>query len=417
MLYKSDPSQRPLEVPKDVLLDGCDATAGQLHGRVVKLHLGTGVEVVDARSVGGQLADGGDFDRSLVLVPLLRLGLGRWVVSGGGLGLLGHLLRVLDHGLLLDGGGVVHGVRVFLRAVVCVETVANVGALAGDGGKGRAASDGGRHALGGIGHLDDVARALALAAGNLKGRVDVGVHGGDARVALLDHVEGMLDGLAALEHDGMMLNRVLGDVLHVVLVHLLVEVGERGSAVHNVVALGHGLAGHNGRDGPGHGRLGRSRRRLAHVGVGGAVVHDLMGVQAALVRAALVLDHGGFAAEALDAAVVGAFVGALAGVDAAMAGKRGGLERVLAGGCGCRIGRVSYVREALAAAHVLALMRLLASVSSDVNSQGAALDEALATTGNRARVRALVGVDSVVALKIRLAVEALLRPEWSAMMR
>ncbi len=60
-------------------------------------------------------------------------------------------------------------------------------------------------------------------------------------------------------------------------------------------------------------------------------------------------------------------------------------------------------------------MRLLAGVSADVNSQGAALDEALAATGNRARVGALVGVDSVMALKIRLAVEALLGEESLAL--
>lgn len=52
-------------------------------------------------------------------------------------------------------------------------------------------------------------------------------------------------------------------------------------------------------------------------------------------------------------------------------------------------------------------MRLLASVSSDVNGQGTALDEALATAGNRAKVGALVGVDPIVALKIRFAAETL----------
>lgn len=371
-------------------LDGCDAAAGQLHGRVIELDLGAAVEVVDAGSVGRQLADGGDLDRRLVLVPLLRLGLRGRVVPGRGLGLRRHLLRVLDHGLLLDGGGVVHGVLAFLRGVR-VEAVADGRALAGDGGEAGAAGDGRRHALCGVGHLDDAARALALAARDLEGGVDVGVHGGDAWVALLDDVKGLLDRLAALEHDGVLLDRVPGggDVLHVVLVHLLVKVGEGRSAVHDVVAMGQGLTGHNVGNGPGHGCLGRSRRRLAHVRVGGAVVHDFVGVEAALVRAALVLDHGGLAAEALDAAVVGAFVGALAGVNAAMAGERG------------------RVREALAATHVLALVRLLASVSSDVNSQGAALDEALATAGNRAGVGALVGVNPVVALKIRLAVEAL----------
>lgn len=78
---------------------------------------------------------------------------------------------------------------------------------------------------------------------------------------------------------------------------------------------------------------------------------------------------------------------------------------------------MSYVGEALAAAHVLALMRLLAGVSADVDSQGASLDEALATARNRARVGTLVGVDSVMALKIRLAVEALLGEELLALGR
>lgn len=322
-MYKSDHRHRPLEVPEIVVaLDGSDAAAGQLHRRIFKLNLGTAVEVVDAGSVGGQLADGGDLDGSLVLVvPLLRLGLGRRVVLGRGLGLLRHRLGVVDHGLLLDGGGVVHGVRVLLRGVR-VETVADGRALAGDGREPGAAGDGRRHALGGVGHLDDAALSLGLAARDLEGGMDVGVHGGDARVALLDDVKRLLDGVAALKHDGVLLDRVVADALHVVLVHLLVEVGERSGAVHDMVALGHGLARNDGRDGPRHGSLGRSGRSLAHVGVGGAVVQDLVGVQAALVRAALVLDHGGLAAEALDAAVVGALVGALAGVNAAMAGQR-----------------------------------------------------------------------------------------------
>lgn len=67
----------------------------------------------------------------------------------------------------------------------------------------------------------------------------------------------------------------------------------------------------------------------------------------------------------------------------------------------------THVRESLAAAKVLALMGLLASMGADVNCQGAALDEALATARDGASVGALVGVDSVVSLKIRLAVEGL----------
>ena len=50
-------------------------------------------------------------------------------------------------------------------------------------------------------------------------------------------------------------------------------------------------------------------------------------------------------------------------------------------------------------------------MSADVNDQGAALDETFFTAGNRARIRTLVGVDSVMALKVRIALEALLREE------
>ncbi len=112
-------------------------------------------------------------------------------------------------------------------------------------------------------------------------------------------------------------------VLHVVLVQLLVKVRKRSSAVYHMITLGHGLARNHGRDGPRHSILGRSRRSLDDVGVGGTVVQDCVRVEVALVRAALVLDHSGLAAEALAAAVIGTFVWALAGVNAAMTGKRG----------------------------------------------------------------------------------------------
>lgn len=397
LLYKSDPRPRPLGVPRESgRLNGGDAAAWELHGGVVELDLGATIEVVYAGTIGGDLADGSNLDGSLVLVPLLRLGLGRGVVLIAALGVLGHLLSVADHGLLLDGGGVVHGVGVVLGSVG-VKRLTHVGALAGDGGEARAAGDGGSHTLGGVGHIDGAVLALVLGTGHLEGRVDVCVHGGDAGVTLLNNVEGLLHrGLCALEHDRLvLLDRVVLHVLHVVLVHLLVEVGERGGAVHDM-SLRKSLTGNDSRDGPGHGRLVGSRRSLAHVGLGGAIIHDLVGVEATLVRAALVLDHGGLAAEALEAAVVGALVGTLSGVDATVAGERRG------------------VRESLAAAEMLALVRLFAGVSSDVDSQGAALNEALAAAGNGARVGTLVGVNSVVALKIRLAVEALLGDARSA---
>jgi hypothetical protein len=57
---------------------------------------------------------------------------------------------------------------------------------------------------------------------------------------------------------------------------------------------------------------------------------------------------------------------------------------------------------------VLALVRLLAGVCPRMDCQRAPLDEALATSRVVARIGALVCVDSVVALEVRFAVEALL---------
>jgi hypothetical protein len=56
---------------------------------------------------------------------------------------------------------------------------------------------------------------------------------------------------------------------------------------------------------------------------------------------------------------------------------------------------------------VLTLVRLLAGVGSDVYGQGTPLDEALSASRSRARVWPLVGMDPVVSLQVRLAVEAL----------
>lgn len=56
---------------------------------------------------------------------------------------------------------------------------------------------------------------------------------------------------------------------------------------------------------------------------------------------------------------------------------------------------------------MLALMRLLSRVSTDVDSQSTPLDEALATAGRCAGVGTLVGVNAVVSLQIGLPVEAL----------
>lgn len=82
-------------------LERLKATAGQLHSRVLKLKLGTSVQIKDSRSVSGEVADGGNLDGSLVLVPALGLRgrrrvLIRAVVGGGGLG-----ASVLNHGARL----------------------------------------------------------------------------------------------------------------------------------------------------------------------------------------------------------------------------------------------------------------------------------------------------------------------------
>lgn len=68
---------------------------------------------------------------------------------------------------------------------------------------------------------------------------------------------------------------------------------------------------------------------------------------------------------------------------------------------------VSYIREPLPTSNVLALMRLLASVSTDVNSECASLDEAFATTRCHARIWSFICVDSIMSLKIRFAIETL----------
>ena len=77
-------------------------------------------------------------------------------------------------------------------------------------------------------------------------------------------------------------------------------------------------------------------------------------------------------------------------------------------------GRVTYIREPLAAAHVLALVWFLAGVGADVDCESTSLDEALATSRRAALVRPFVGVDAVVPLQVRLAVEALQTGQFTA---
>lgn len=109
------------------------------------------------------------------------------------------------------------------------------------------------------------------------------------------------------------------------------------------------------------------------------------------------LGEGGLAAEALLTALDRALVWALASVDPAVSRQAG------------------RIREAFSAAKVFALVRLLSSVGTDVYSQGAALDEGLATIAVVADVWALIGMYAVVTLQIRLAVETLDALEFGAL--
>jgi hypothetical protein len=67
----------------------------------------------------------------------------------------------------------------------------------------------------------------------------------------------------------------------------------------------------------------------------------------------------------------------------------------------------TYIRETLSAANMLALVRLLSSVCSNMNGQGTSLDKALSAFRNGACVRSLIRVDSIMSLQITLTVEAL----------
>jgi len=72
----------------------------------------------------------------------------------------------------------------------------------------------------------------------------------------------------------------------------------------------------------------------------------------------------------------------------------------------------SYIGESLAAGFIFALVRLFASMNASMDGQGASLDETFAA--ERARVGSVVCVDSVMPLKIRLAVKHLIRKKASA---
>ena len=66
-----------------------------------------------------------------------------------------------------------------------------------------------------------------------------------------------------------------------------------------------------------------------------------------------------------------------------------------------------HIRESLPTANVLALMRFLACMSANVDSESTSLDEAFSTSRCHTRIWPLIRVNSVMSLKIRLPVEAL----------
>jgi hypothetical protein len=67
----------------------------------------------------------------------------------------------------------------------------------------------------------------------------------------------------------------------------------------------------------------------------------------------------------------------------------------------------SYIRESLSTPDMLALMGLFSSMSSYVNRQSTPLNKAFTAARCHARVRPFIRVNSIVSLKIGLAVEAL----------
>ena len=67
----------------------------------------------------------------------------------------------------------------------------------------------------------------------------------------------------------------------------------------------------------------------------------------------------------------------------------------------------SYIRESLSTPDMLALMGLFSSMGSYVNRQSTPLNKAFAAARCHARVRPFIRVNSIVSLKIGLAVEAL----------
>lgn len=250
-----------------MFLHGLKAAAGQLHGRVLKLKLGAAIQVKDARAVCWEVANGGHLDGSLVLQPSFRLSLGGRVlvcaiVGGGSL-----RASVLDHASGLLDTGRLKGIGSSLGSLVGVETLGEKRALTRGRGEAGAAVDGSSEAGRSVRDLDGW--ALSLLAGD-EG-LNVGVHGGNARVTLFNNVV-CLHAWGALHHGGVVeignIDTVsLGKLLHVVVLHVGAIVGEGSSSVNVVdLAIWGSLAGDDAVDGPVHGRLG-SAGRFTHVRV------------------------------------------------------------------------------------------------------------------------------------------------------
>lgn len=249
------------------VLHGLKAAAGQLHGRVLKLKLGAAIQVEDARAVGWEVANGGDLNGSLVLQPSFRLSLGGRVLLGAVVGGRGLRAGILDHASGLLDSGRLKGIGSSLGSLVGVETLGEERALARGRGEAGAAVDGSSEAGRSVGDLDGW--ALSLLAGDES--LNVGVHGGNARVTLLNNVV-CLHALGALHHGGVVevgnIDAVsLGELLHVVVLHVGAIVGEGSSSVNVMdLATGGSLAGDDAVDGPVHGRLGGAGR-FTHVRV------------------------------------------------------------------------------------------------------------------------------------------------------
>ena len=69
---------------------------------------------------------------------------------------------------------------------------------------------------------------------------------------------------------------------------------------------------------------------------------------------------------------------------------------------------LTHVRESLATSFDLTYVWLFTRVGSMVDGQGTPLDEALTATGYLTAIRSLIGVNAIMSLQVRLAIESLL---------